>query len=52
VRILDYLELVKSVADICREYVISQPTFSGWKSKFGGMDVNQLKRIEELEAEL
>ena len=42
----------KTVADICREHGISQPTFYGWKSKYGGMDVPQLKRIKELEAEL
>ncbi len=52
VKILGEQEQGKSVADICREYGISQPTFYGWKSKFGGMDVNQLKRIKELEAEL
>ena len=52
VKILGEQEQGKSVSEICREYGISQPTFYGWKSKFGGMDVNQLKRIKELEAEL
>ena len=52
VKILCEQEQGKSVAEICREHGISQPTFYGWKSKFGGMDVNQLKRIKELEAEL
>lgn len=38
--------------DICREYGISQPTFYQWKSKYSGLDVNQLKRVKELEAEV
>lgn len=42
----------KKVGDICREYGISQPTFYQWKSKYSGMDVNQLKRVKELEVEL
>lgn len=42
----------KKVGDICRENGISQPTFYQWKSKYSGMDVNQLKRVKELEVEL
>ena len=38
--------------EICRTHGISQPTFYGWKSRFSGMEVNQVKRIKELEAEL
>ena len=40
------------VVDLCREYGISQPTFYSWKSKYGGMDAKQLKRLKKLEAEL
>lgn len=42
----------KRVADICREHGISQPTFYQWKSKFSGLDVQHLKKMKELEAEL
>ena len=42
----------KTVSDICRDHGISQPTFYQWKSKYSGMDVNQLKRMKELEHEL
>lgn len=42
----------KKVNDICREHGISQPTFYGWKSKYGGLELNQLKRLKEMEAEL
>lgn len=50
--ILKEQELGKKVADICRDHGISQPTFYQWKSKYSGMDVHQLKRVKELEAEL
>ena len=39
------------VSDICREHGISIPTFHNWKSKYTGMDVNQLRKLKELEAE-
>jgi putative transposase len=50
--ILKEQEQGKKVTDICREHGISQPTFYQWKSKYSGMDANQLKRVKDLEAEL
>lgn len=50
--ILKAQESGHSVADICREHGISQPTFYQWKSKYSGMEVAQLKKLKELEAEL
>lgn len=41
-----------SVKDICRELGISEPTFYNWKGKYGGMEVAELKRSKDLEAEL
>ena len=41
----------RPVGELCREHGISQPTFYNWKSKYGGMDASQLKRIKELEEE-
>ncbi len=41
----------KKVTDICRENGISQATFFNWRSKYGGMEVNELKRLRELEEE-
>lgn len=52
VGILKEQEQGKKVGDICREHGISQPTFYYWKSKYSGMEVSQLKRVKELEAEL
>lgn len=37
--------------EICREHGISQPTFYNWKSKYGGLDANQLKELKDLKAE-
>jgi putative transposase len=39
------------VSDICRENGISDATFYNWKAKYGGMDVNELKRVKALEEE-
>lgn len=52
IKILGEQERGKTVSDICRDHGISQPTFYQWKSKYSGMDVNQLKRMKELEQEL
>jgi putative transposase len=41
----------KKVTDICRENGISQATFFNWRSKYGGLEVNELKRLRELEEE-
>jgi len=51
VSILNKQEQGKSVRDICREHGISEPTFYNWKAKYGGMAVNELKRMKELEDE-
>jgi putative transposase len=50
--ILKQQEVGKSVAEICREHGLSQPTFYQWKSKYSGMEVAQLKRLKELEGEV
>ena len=39
------------VADICRKLGVSEQTFYRWKSQYGGMKQDQLKRLKELEAE-
>ena len=52
ISILKEQESGMKVAEICRQHGISQATFFNWKSKYGGMEVNQLKKMKELEAEL
>lgn len=40
-----------AVKDICREIGISDATFYNWKARYGGMEVSDVKRMKELEAE-
>lgn len=37
--------------ELCRELGISEATFYNWKSKYGGMEASEVKRIKELEEE-
>jgi len=37
--------------DLCRELGISLATFYKWKSKYGGSEVSELRRLKELEEE-
>ena len=38
-------------AEVCRRNGVSEQTFYRWKSKFGGMDVSEAKRLRALEQE-
>lgn len=49
--ILNEQEQGIKVADLCRKHGISDATFYNWKSKYGGMKVDELKRLKELEQE-
>ena len=39
------------VDDICSDLGISSATFYNWRSKFSGLEVNEAKRLRELETE-
>jgi len=39
------------VEDICRDMGISNGTFYNWRSKYAGLEVNEAKRLKELESE-
>lgn len=39
------------VDDICRKMGISGGTFYNWRSKYAGLEVNEAKRLKELESE-
>ena len=41
----------RSVEEISRELGINKGTFYTWRKRYGGMEVNHLKRLKELEAE-
>ena len=40
-----------ATAEVCRRHGISPATFYKWKSKFGGMEVSEAKRLRALEDE-
>ena len=42
-----HLDLV----DVCREEGISDATYYRWKAQYGGLEVNQLRRLRLLEEE-
>ena len=44
-------ELGAKTSDLCRKHGISEATFYNWKSKFGGMDVSEAKRLKQLQDE-
>jgi len=39
------------VDEVCRKMGISEATFYNWKKKFGGLGVNELRRLRQLEEE-
>ena len=39
------------VLEICRKHGIGQSTFYKWRSKYGGMEASDVKRLKELEEE-
>jgi len=51
VRILQESESGISARDICRKHDISEQTFYRWKAKYGGMNVDEAKRLKQLERE-
>jgi putative transposase len=51
VAILKEGEAGLSAGDLSRKHGISRATYFNWRSKYGGVTVNELKRMKELEAE-
>lgn len=49
--ILKEVEAGRLVKDVCRESGISDATYYQWKSKFGGMEASDIRRLRELEDE-
>jgi putative transposase len=51
INILKEYDAGKNILDVAREHGISKATIYNWKAKYGGMELNELKRIKELEEE-
>ena len=41
----------KSVAEMCREIGVTDATYYKWRKEYGGMKLDQAKRLKELERE-
>jgi putative transposase len=39
------------VAELCRRHGISDATFYAWRSKYGGLEVSEARRLKTLEDE-
>ena len=50
-RDLKAVEAGRTLKDVCREHEISDATYYQWKSKYGGMQASDIKRLRELEEE-
>jgi putative transposase len=51
IRVLQEVESGSTVKDVCREHGIAEGTYYRWKSKYGGLDISEARRLKELEVE-
>jgi len=49
--ILKQAQVGMKIVDLCRTHGISDATFSNWRTKYGGMEVSDAKRLKVLEDE-
>ena len=52
VSILKEADAGVALKEICRKHGISDATYYNWRSRYGGMEASDLKRMKELEREL
>jgi putative transposase len=51
IRMLKEVESGMAVAEVCRQYAVSEQTVYRWRSKYGGIETSELQRLRALEAE-
>lgn len=51
IRALKEVDAGAKATDVCRRLGVTETTFYRWKTKFGGMDVSDAKRLKQLEDE-
>jgi putative transposase len=51
VSILKQQEAGRTTKELCREQGISKATFYNWKSKYGGMEASDVRKLKDLEEE-
>lgn len=51
ISLLKEVEKGRAVKDVCRQYSVSEATYYQWKSKYGGMQPSDVRRLRDLESE-
>ena len=51
VKALKEVEGGRNIKDLCREMEVSEATYYNWRSKYGGMEASDVKKMKDLEAE-
>lgn len=51
IAVLKRADAGEAVGDVCRQAGISDSTFYRWKAKYDGLELNELKRLKQLEDE-
>jgi putative transposase len=49
--VLKEAEAGAKVSELCRRHGISDATFYTWRSKYGGVEVSEMRRLRQLEEE-
>ena len=50
IRILKEVEGGRTAREVCREYEISEATYYNWKSKYGGMEASDVRKLKDVVA--
>ena len=51
IAVIRSVEAGRTVKDVCRETGISEATYYNWKSRYGGLEASDIKKIKDLEDE-
>ena len=51
IKVLKEVEAGRLVKEVCRENDISDATYYNWKSKYGGMEASDVKKLKALDEE-
>jgi len=51
IEVLKEAEAGAKVSELCRRHGISDATFYTWRSKYGGLEISEMRRLRQLEEE-
>lgn len=51
IAVLKEAEAGAKVTELCRKHGISDATFYNWRSRYGGLEISELRRLRQLEEE-